>query len=261
MTALRLDHVAFGVLDSTSTSRSFEALGFAPGVPATCAWDDGSGPMAAFAVSVVLPNQYLDCVEIDHPAWTQHLKASRLYARGAAPSGIVLSGFSREELRGRGASYEIVRTLPLALEAETIHYEFRGEPDSGLPLGLIHDASPGALRRDDFTRHPNTATGVRCLHVRVPRIAAVADWLDPEALGIRLYETPTDAYLAEVCDALAVKGRPALLSIEFAVSDLGAARACLERSAVRFREASGRLQVVPAEGFGVGVQFVESEPE
>ena len=210
--------------------------------------------MSSPSVSVMFPSQYLDFVEIAHPGWTRHLESSPLYARGAAPSGIVLAGRSREDLRSRG-SYEIVRSLPGASPAE-VHYEFLVQRDTGLPVGLIHDGDPQAMRTKASMSHRNTATGIRRLHVRVPRVAAVASRLDVDSVGIAPHEALDDDYLRNVSDLVSVVDRPVLLSVEVGVADLAAARACLQASGIDFSDAPQRLLIAPREGFGTGVQFV-----
>ena len=111
MTPLALDHVAFGVRNVGAIAESFGRIGFTATAPSRCAWDQGDGPMTSSSVSVMFAEQYLDFVEIDHPRWLEHLERSPLYGGRAAPSGIVLRGFTKEEIRARGASYTITRTL------------------------------------------------------------------------------------------------------------------------------------------------------
>ena len=64
-----------------------------------------------------------------------------------------------------------MRELPGA-EPASIRYELLRLDDSVLPLAVIRDFAPRAMRRDAWLRHPNTASGVRCIHVRVPSLDA-----------------------------------------------------------------------------------------
>lgn len=254
MSQLALDHVAFGVLDAAAAAQSFERLGFTATGLSRCAWDAGTGPASAAAASVVFPGQYVDLVENTDPRWIRHVESAPLYAAGAAPSGIVLGGRSREDLRRDDASYRITRTLPGARPGE-MHYEFLAARGLGLPVSFVHDSEREAMRTDAWTRHANTAMGIRRLHVRVPSMDAVTAELDVDPLGIRLTEEPDDDYLRDVC-ALLTGRHTALLSIEFDVESLPEARGCLEREGVAFRAAPARLRVAPRECPGVGVELV-----
>ena len=64
-------------------------------------------------------------------------------------------------------------------------------------------------------------------------------------------------YLQDISDLMEVADRPALLSVEFSVTDLAAARSRLLEAEVGFTDAGKRLLVAPREGFGTGVQFTE----
>lgn len=258
MTPLALDHVAFGVRNVGAIAESFGRIGFTATAPSRCAWDQGDGPMTSSSVSVMFAEQYLDFVEIDHPRWLEHLERSPLYGGRAAPSGIVLRGFTKEEIRARGASYTITRTLEGASPSQ-VRYEFLSAPDSGLPLGLIFDAAPAAMRTPEWLTHPNTASAIRRLHLWAPANRRVADWIDLEAVGIERTALIQDDYLSRVAALAPQMGRPSLLSIQIEVADLAAARAVLAGSGVGFDEDAGKLRIDPQEGLGLGVQLVAAE--
>jgi hypothetical protein len=258
VTRYALDHVSFGARNAAATGESFARLGFATTPVSTCSWDHGDGPMSSAAVCVVFASEYLDFVEIDHPEWLAHLDGSSVYRQGAAPSGVMLRGESREDLEARPGSYRIVRSLAGA-RPDRIEYQFCSAPDSGLPLGWIHDDAPGAMRSAAWTEHPNTATGIRRVHLRVPALDAIRVDFDAGALGIELHEAPTDDYLQRVARLLSVVDRPTLLSLEFEVRDLDAARRFLEAEQIAFDLQPDRLRVAPDAGFGVGIQLVGAE--
>jgi hypothetical protein len=266
---IELDHLAFGAADIASTREDLVRLGFSPTPISHCSWKQGGTERRARSVSVVFGAQYLDFVEIQDAGWDAHLASSGVYARGVAPSGIVLRGPApRDALstwRSRGAEadepYGIVRVLEGADPPE-IHYEFLALRGSDLPLGLIRDAAPRAMRTPAWTAHANGATGIERLHLRVPSIAETRRSLEPfegvdlETARISLHEGPEDPYLREVAQLLPEHTRPTLLAVEIGVHDLEETRRCLVRNGVTFGDGAGRLSVRASEGHGMGFRFV-----
>lgn len=267
---VELDHLAFGCADVGATREDLERLGFSPTPLSSCSWLQDGAETSARSVSVVFAEQYLDFIEILDPRWRDHLTTSEVYGRGVAPSGIVVRGPAPAEAlstwRARGAEvdepYEIVRDFEDGGVTQ-IHYEFLALRGSGLPLGLIRDTAPSAMRTQAWTSHPNGATGIRRLHLRVPSVAQSRRSLQPfsgidlEGARVSLHEEPKDPYLAEV--ALCLGGsneRPALLAAEIEVSDLEDARQFLSRNEVAWLEEPGSLSVLPSEGHGTGFRFV-----
>jgi len=115
-----LDHIAFAVADLESTRAELRALGLTTTAVGVCRWTARGRSHRARAISVVFAAGYLDLVESAGAAWPEHLRASPLFRRGIAPSGVVLASELLEESRvalsarglAVGAPYEIDRELP-----------------------------------------------------------------------------------------------------------------------------------------------------
>jgi hypothetical protein len=215
--------------------------------------------------------------------WGAARRASEVYAKGIVPSGVVLSGAPVEATRaalaakgiGVGRPYAVQRELPGADPAE-IGYEIVPLREPGFPLAFIADGAPGAMRRPEWLAHPNSATGVRSVHLRVPSLrewsarAALAfgdagSEIELGAASLVAHEEPRDPYLRAVSDLLPRDDRARLIAIELSVADVGAVRSRLERAGIATVErVSGRgvcgIGLEPAAGFGCGLMFA-CEPE
>jgi hypothetical protein len=276
---LEFDHLPFGVADVEAIRADLETLGFTATATGVCRWALRERVHAARALSIVFERGYLDLVEIQDPVREARLRASPLYAKGIAPSGVVLACASVEESRAMlaakgiavGDSYEIVRELPAADPVE-IRYQIFSLREANLPFAFIADSAPGAMRTERWLAHVNTATGIRCLHVRVPSLDA---WLarSTALLGgagpattaecnllsttLVVHEEPTDAFLAAVA-RFVPQDRTALLAVEFSVTDLEATRTVLRRGRVRSFDLAGGIAVEPSAGYGCGLVFTDA---
>ena len=267
-----LNHLAFGARDRSEVSDAMEALGFATSPPCSCEWESRGDRHSAEAVCCVFPHEYLDLITIPDPEWSTHLNSSSLYMRGLAPTGIVLSG-----VRPAAASqhvgadpYPIVRCVDVDPPIR-ISYEFLPLSRLGLPLGLISDSAPDALRQVSSLSHPNTASGIARVHLRVGSLEDALRQLSGEPLllpssaeipigtpSLYLYESPVDGYLARVSELLPSSKRPALLAVDYSVSSLQTASEALQAGGVAFRSGPGALSVDPGQGFGTGIIFSQS---
>ncbi len=275
-----LDHVAFGARDREAAADAVEALGFTPSAPSRCDWESSGSHYSADATCVVFPHQYLDFIQISNPRWDEHLASSSVYARGTAPTGVVLSGIELEPAYARiaGGDPPQLEPYPIMRRVEAdppfdIAYRFLPLERLGLPLGLISDSSPQALRRPDWLLHPNTAIGIATVHLRVPSVREGASRLAQEPLSlrsttglpevvvgaarIRLHEEPSEGYLRTVSQLLPRLENPTLLALEFHVASIEAAARILVSGAVRFTKALGTLEIDPDQGFGTGILFRE----
>ena len=146
---IALDHVAFGASDRDAAAEALESLGFTCSAPSRCDWEVSGSRYSAEATCVVFAHQYLDFIEISDPKWDEHLSSSPVYRRGAAPTGVVLSGiqpvWAHASMDGgkpsRPEPYPITRRLRTDPPIE-ISYRFLPLQGMGLPLGLISDSSP-----------------------------------------------------------------------------------------------------------------------
>jgi len=277
---ISLDHIAFGARDARAALVAYEQLGFVPGPESRCDWEIAGSPASAAAACIVFEHEYLDVVESSDPRWLAHLETSPLYGRGMAPTGLVLSGAWTSEAieaagrdpAGRSWSHPIRRTLA-ATPANAIDYRFLSLRSTGLPLGIIADSRPEALRRPEWLAHPNTALGIERVHLRVPSVTASARTLQDPPLGLAtggtgdaagttvttgtaricLHEAPDEDYLRSVSGHLPRLDRPALLAVEFRVGSLDRAEAHLRHRGVEFARSDRALWVRPDQGFGIGV--------
>jgi hypothetical protein len=180
---LELDHLPFTVVDVDSASALLRRLGFEPTSTGVCRWSQNGQAYSARCASVVFGRGYVDLIEWRDADWERRLRASPVHHQGLAPSGVVLGTASLDAARARltssgvttGAAYEIVRELPGA-EPATIRYEIFPLNDPALPFAVIRDSAPRAMRTDAWIRHPNTASAVRCIHVRVPSLGTPSAW-------------------------------------------------------------------------------------
>jgi hypothetical protein len=228
---------------------------------------------------------YLDVIELGAPAWVQHLQSSSMYRLGVAPSGIVLSGPSIEKARqtlsqrgiGSDEPYEIVRELPDA-EPSTVHYRTSSLRAAGLPLAVLQDSAPQAMRRPDWIRHPNAAIGLTRLHLRVrssdEACSALRMALNTEstesAIGhefqlgstvLALHEDAPNQYLAALANQFTRLRRVTVLAAEFRTGDLEAVQRCLNEGGVPYGVIDWGIAVDPDAGFGCGVIFNEADPK
>jgi hypothetical protein len=292
-----LDHIAFAVADLESARADLRALGLTATAVGVCRWTARGRSHRARAISVVFATGYLDLVESADAAWPDNLRASPLFRRGIAPSGIVLASELLEESRAGlsardlavGASYEIDRELPGAVPAG-IHYEIFPLREPSLPFAVIKDSAPGAMRTEAWLRHPSTATGVRRVHLLVPSLsewrrgsellfgarAGAAAALDPGASGtldlgatgtldlgatsVVAHAEPLGRYLKAAAELLPRDGRTRLLAIELSVADVTAVRTLLERSQVPAIDIDGGIGIEPSAGYGCGILFVSLDP-
>jgi hypothetical protein len=276
---LEFDHLPFGVADVEAIRADLETLGFTATATGVCRWTLRARAHAARALSIVFERGYLDLVEIQDPVREERLRASPLYAKGSAPSGLVLACASVEESRAMLAakgiamsdSYEIVRELPGADPCE-VRYQTFFLREANLPFAFIADSAPGAMRTERWLAHANTATAIRCLHVRVPSLDA---WLARSAAvfgggtgattaefnllstTLVIHEEPTDAFLAAVA-RFVPQDRTALLAVEFSVADLDTTRTLLRRGQVRSFDLAGGIAVEPSAGYGCGLVFSDA---
>jgi hypothetical protein len=275
--ALTLDHVAFGAGDLDAAMQAFAALGFTPSAASRCEWTIAGRTSSAAAACVVFPGEYLDLVEVPGASWRAHLESSLVYARGFAPTGIVLSGLDPGRAHAALAAADPVALAPYPITrriagepAAEIAYEFLPLPRGGLPFGLISDSSPALLRRPAWLAHPNGTLGIAGLHLRVPSLAeAVAALAGPPlslarqsdapavlslgAARLELHERPQDAFLASVSERLPEREHSALLALEFRVASLEVAERVLCERGVRFAEGPRGLCVDPEQGYGTGI--------
>jgi hypothetical protein len=280
---LQLDHLPLGVSDVDAIRGHLGRLGFTSTANGVCRWTLQERAHTARAISVVFRRGYLDLIEIRDPAWDQHLGSSQLYGNGIASSGVVLSSSSVEESRmtlsagGVGCDdlYTIHRELPGA-HPPVIRYDIFSLRERGLPFAVIEDSAPAAMRTERWLRHPNSATGVRCVHLRVP---ALQPWLarlavilgrkpdsntsariDLGAASLVVHEEPVDSYLSTVSRLLPQRDRATLLAIEFAVADMDATRSALEQGGIPSLPLSDGIGVEPSAGLGCGLVFAEAGP-
>jgi hypothetical protein len=264
------------VADVESIRADWGRLGFAATATGICRWTLRGRSHAARASSVVFERAYLDLIEMPDYGWARHLEASPAYAKRIVPSGVVLAPASLERTRSAlsargievGELYEIVRELPGA-EPPEIRYRIFSLREPDLPFSFIEDAAPGAMRTPAWLRHPNSATGIRCVHLRAP---SSPRWLDRLALlfdgrssqGARevdlgttllLHDDVRDPYLAELSALLPRREHASLLAIEISVVDLHAAREALHRSGVPASDLDGGIAVEPGAGYGCGIVF------
>jgi len=177
----------------------------------------------ARALSIVFEHAYLDLIEVEpgDPGWDDHLRSSAVYGKGIAPSGIVFSsralGETRASLAARGVGvgepYEIVRELRDARPPEIRYriFSLRGQPrgQPALPFAFLEDSAPEAMRTDAWLQHPNSATGIRCVHLRVPSLQAVRSPLRTIAGGLAEVDPAEPADPAEIEPADPVEIEPA----------------------------------------------------
>ena len=275
---LRFDHLPFGVANADAARDAFAALGLTATATGVCRWSQQGRPHEARAVSIVFPAGYLDLIEVAEPGWIEHLRGSALYARGIAPTGVVLGTDALAEchatLSARGVAagrpYEIVRELPGATPSR-LRYEIFPLREPVLPFAIIEDGAPGAMRTPSWLRHPNAAIGVHRLHLRVPSLetwrsrssllldgSGQRDEIDLRTTRIVAHEESSDPYLRAVSALLPARERTSLLAVELVVEDLTATRAALARGAVPTIDVDGGIGVVPAAGFGCGFVFRET---
>jgi len=272
-----LDHIAFAVADLESTRADLRALGLTTTAVGVCRWTARGRSHRARAISVVFAAGYLDLVESAGAAWPEHLRASPLFRRGIAPSGVVLASELLEESRvalsarglAVGAPYEIDRELPGAVPAG-IHYEIFPLREPSLPFAVIKDSAPGAMRTEEWLRHPSSATGVRRVHLLVPSLpewrrhsellfgsrAGATGTLDLGATGVVAHAEPTEPYLNAAAELLPRDGRTRLLAVELSVADATSVRTSLERSQVPAIDVDGGIGIEPSAGYGCGILFV-----
>ncbi len=280
---LTLDHVAFGTSDLEEASAAFSALGFAPSGRSRCEWRIGGDEDAANAACIVFEREYLDLIEIADPRWSRRLASSPLHRRGFAPTGVVFRGVDPGDAYRRLAEegtdsddpYPIIRRFDDGA-AEEVRYEFLPLRRSGLPFGLISDSAPHALRRSDWLSHPNGATAVVGVHLRVPSLAGAVAALQAEPLSLatehaadagipvgrprlHVHEDVPRGYLASVSELLAEPGRPGLLALEFRVGSLATTEAILRDRGVAFAEIGSSLLIEPDQGFGCGIVFSQGD--
>ena len=264
-----LDHVAFGARDRSEASDAMRALGFSSSPPCTCEWEARGSSHWAEATCCVFANQYLDLITISEPGWQTHLHSSSIYGRGLAPTGIVFSGVS-PQVASRDVDaepYSIVRRLDVD-PPRSISYEFLPLARLGLPFGLISDSAPESLRQVSTLSHPNTASGIARLHLRVPsvrtaleRIAVAPLRLPPSteiSIGtprLHLYDRQLEGYLGSVSRLLPSTQRPTLLALEYSVASIQATFDCLRARGVVFRASGTSISIDPEQGFGTGIIF------
>jgi hypothetical protein len=274
---LELDHVAFGVADAEVIRAELERLGFTPTAAGVCRWSERGRPHESRATSVVFPRAYLDLIEIRDPAWEEALLSSPLHRRGIAPSGVVVSSAAaladaRATFAARGVAvgrpYAIERALPGAVPP-TIPYEIFPLREPGFPFSVIADGAPGAMRAAAWLSHPNTATGLKSVHLRVPSaerwlaraelvFGSSAPELDLGSATLAVHREPRDPYLAAVAELLPRDDRTRLLAVEVSVLDASPVRTILARSRIPAVELEGGIGVEPSAGFGCGIVFVEA---
>jgi hypothetical protein len=276
-----LDHIAFAVADVESLRADWSALGFTPTAVGVCRWALREHGHQARATSIVFERGYLDLVEVQDEAWEQKLRTSPMYRRGVAPSGIVLASRAADPLekshralaaRGVavGAPYGIEREL-LGAVPDSIRYEIFALREPCLPFAVIEDGAPGAMRVEQWLRHPNAASGVRRCHLLVPSLSAWVErservfgvradavlGLDLGATRLVAHEEPGDPYLGAVAKLMPRDERARLLAVELTVADMAAVRRELERSRVPAIEVDGGMGVEPTAGYGCGILFTE----
>ncbi len=279
--SITLDHVAFGTGDPKTAAGQALRLGFSSTSVSRCSWELAGSHYAADAISIVFPRQYLDFIHVTSPEWMRHLASSSMYRGGSASTGIVLSGVPVAQAYASLATedgshprpYPIRRRIDDTEPPVEVDYEFLSLPGTGLPLALISDSSPEALRREAWLVHSNTAVGLRAVHLRVPSrsesLSAIRDsplsarpspGSSDVALGstrLVLHERPSESYLHEISALLHRAERPALLALEFQVASLDAAADVLRTQQVGFTRELTRIEVKCDEGFGCGIVFTD----
>jgi hypothetical protein len=238
------------------------ALGFTPTDVGTCRWRLAGRAHQARALSVVFGGEYLDFIEIGALGWRDILRSSPVYARGMAPSGVVLSCGSLDDARDAlsarglagGSAYGIVRELAGADPAR-IDYEIFSLAAPFASLAVIRDGAPGALRRERWLRHPNGARGVRRVDLRVPSREVWGPVVSELDARLFVHEEPLDGYLGAVSRLLPRGERAALLCVEVEVADLDLARRRLETSGVPFQARGDAIEIRPEAGYGCGWVF------
>ena len=280
-----IDHVAFAAVRLESAREGFERLGFALTARGYCTWCTPPGERSAGSHSVIFDRCYLDMIEHDERRWRAYVASSALYRCGLAPFAIVLRAHAVEEVAQRLAEqqigclapYDIVRTFddrpdqPLRYRLLALDRAAAG----GLPLAFVHDQQPIGMRRAEWLLHPNAATNLARVTVRVPELGSTrralnaiisaasqepAGTSDVDGPVLDLVDDAGDAYLAAVGALVSGSHRPALLALTF-WSDLNATVEALQRNGVRWMELPGaRIAIEPEEGVGCGIVFAARRP-
>jgi hypothetical protein len=280
--ASKLDHIAFTVVDVIVAQRALREIGFAAGSLGVCRWHEGDTERSARCLSIVFAGQYLDFIESSGGPVNRPAEESGLRSRGIFPSGIILNAPSFEaalhDLRALAlvtrAPYEIERRL--AVEPDVaMRYRFfsLSRRASMLPVGVIEDLAPDALRRPDRLLHPNGATSIAAVHLRAADGIAAAGLLQRltngsstqdadgprrvsvDGVAFHFHSQLDGGWLEEVAMLVAHDAPIALLAIELAVRDLAVTEQLLGRSGVALRAWDDRVLVDPRGGYGCGIAF------
>lgn len=152
----RLDHIPFGVDDIEATNERLQALGFTT-VRSRCRWPMPAATYSAPALSIMFAETYIDVI------------GYKGAASGLTPSGVVLGtgDFDAAIAHLKGFEvrpYEIERTLE---DGQSILYRITGvRGPANLPISLLQDGAPGAMRTARALRHANGARALSCVALR-----------------------------------------------------------------------------------------------
>lgn len=142
-----LDHVPFATGDIEAAAARLKSLGFTS-VRGTCRWPMPAARHEAPSLSVMFEQHYLDVIGYEGAP------------EGLSPTGVVLGtdDFAAALAKLRGfhvAPYEIERTLE---DGRRIRYQIAAVRGPGrLPVSILRDHDPLAMRTADSLRHANGA--------------------------------------------------------------------------------------------------------
>ncbi|MCP5366487.1 MAG: VOC family protein [Hyphomicrobiales bacterium] len=255
------DHALVGVADLEAARRDWARLGFT-----LCPRGRHIGWGTA-NYCLMFADDYIELLGVVDPTQFTNNLDQRLAERGEGLMGMALAGAdpaaTHAALAHAGARepQALKRLLELpggdvVPEFSLVHLPPAATP--GLPAFVCHHLTPHLMRRPEWLRHANGATGLASVTVRVPDPAAAAAAYAAtfgaaavDGTRVRLGRHTIDLISG---DLGAGDGGPAALAVR--VADLAEAAEWLAAERIDFTETAAGLRLDPARATGVDLTLV-----
>jgi hypothetical protein len=258
--AYRLDHISFGVRGKSAGIEAMAKLGFQV-VAGHCRWPLPEGRNSAPSASVMFRNGYLDFISYEEEHWPADFAAYPAFARGLAPSSVVLGVDDFDaalKLVARPKPYDIGRSV-FGCDEEIV---YRCLPiAAAFPLLLLHDSAPATMRTDNALCHPNDATALEHVLLRSSDLDSVVRQLEKLDLTVRLSAERVDVMGLGIALSWIAGGDEAprhsvdLSELRFCVRDLDNIVKHLDEHEVRCIREPGSVRVPDSDSFGCTMTF------
>jgi hypothetical protein len=273
-----LDHPLVGVADLEAARAGWARLGFTPTPRGRhVGWGTAN-------YCIMFPDSYLELLGVVDPGQFTAGLPERLAAGGegmlrfalGSPDAAAAAARLRDGGVGAGAPQSLKRLLELpegAVEPAFTLVHLSDDALPGLPLFVCQHLTPQLLRRPEWLRHPNGATGIASITAVVDR---PADWFDryrrifgagactmtDDTLTVQLGNcalvlvAPHDLDTMHPDAALPAAAPPYYAALRFSCLDTDAVEGVLTRHGVDYvTDLDGTVRVAAGDANGVIVEF------